>query len=123
MEAILSATIHPSEDPQKVKQSILNIVDPGDAPEVSLKGDMVTVKVSELTLSRIVKSAKDKNMIPMFLKLVNADTGSVHKLMFNRQAAHAGRIIMCDDPQESPLGPIYLVLNDEALKYMMRHIK
>ncbi|MCL4344646.1 MAG: hypothetical protein JRN26_06075 [Nitrososphaerota archaeon] len=121
MEAILSAEIHPSEDPQKVKQAVLNIVDPGDTSEISLQDDRITARVGYLTLDRIVKSAKDKNTVPMFLKLVNAGAGGVHRLMFNRQAAHAGRIIMCDDPQESPLGPIYLGLNDEALKYIISH--
>ncbi|MGC8661425.1 MAG: hypothetical protein ACP5TZ_02850 [Nitrososphaeria archaeon] len=123
VKVILSAEIHPSEDPQKVRQAVLNIVDPRDTPEVSVHEDMVTVRAGEFTLGRIVESAKDKNAIPAFLKLVNAGRGGVHRLMFNRQAAHAGRIIMCDDPQESPLGPIYLSINDEALRYIISHTK
>ncbi len=123
VEIIFNAVIHPSEDHEKVKQAILNIVDTGDKPEINLQEDRITVRAGTNTLDSIIESVKDKNMIPMFLRLLNSSRGGVHRLMFNRQAAHAGRIIMCDDPQESPLGPIYLVLNDEALKYIMSHFK
>lgn len=123
VKVILSAEIHPSEDPQKVRQAVMNIVDPRDTPEISLQNDMVTVIAGEFTLDRIVESAKDKNTVPTLLKLVNAGREGAHRLMFNRQAAHAGRIIMCDDPQESPLGPIYLSIDDEALKYIISRTK
>ncbi len=118
MEITFSATVYPSEDHDKVKRAILNLVDPGDKPEINLQNDMIIVKAGRNTLDNLIESIKNKNAVPMFLRLLNSGRGT-HRLMFNKQAAHAGKIVMCDDPQESPLGPIYLTLNDEAIKYIM----
>ncbi|MGC8557642.1 MAG: RNA-binding domain-containing protein [Nitrososphaeria archaeon] len=124
MKIILSAVIHSSEDPEKVKQAILNIIDQNDYESIDLQNDRIIIRAGAATVDKIVKSVKDKNIVPLFLKLLNAGKGKAEcKLMFNRQAAHAGQIVICDDPQESPLGPIYLVLNDEAVDYILSKVK
>jgi predicted RNA binding protein with dsRBD fold (UPF0201 family) len=124
MKIILSAVIHSSEDPEKVKQAILNIIDQKDEELIDLQSDKIIVRAGAATVDKIIKSVKDKNIVPLFLKLLNAGRGKAeYKLMFNRQAAHAGQIVICDDPQESPLEPIYLILNEEAVNYILSKVK
>ena len=111
MEITFSADVFPSEDRDKVKEAILNLVAPEDTPEVILQNDIIVVKAGKITLDKLIEKIKSKNSVPIFLKLLNSG-GGTPRLMFNKQAAHAGKLVMCDDPQESPLGPIYLTLND-----------
>jgi len=57
---------------------------------------------------RHVRSAARRQML---LK----SSGRSTSLMFNRQAAAAGVVALCSSPEESPLGPIYLVLESENI--------
>jgi len=112
----LEATVSPSEDPAKVLQAMKNVVGEAqcDIFTDSHSARLVTYDPSALTRmrdqlrDRHVRSAARKQML---LK----NSGRSTSLMLNRQAAAAGVVALCGSPEESPLGPIYVILESEDI--------
>jgi predicted RNA binding protein with dsRBD fold (UPF0201 family) len=112
----LEATVSPSEDPEKVLQAVKNIV--GEAQFNTNAGPhsvrLVTedpralVHIRDQLRDRHVRSAARRQML-------QKSSGRSTNLMLNRQAAAAGVIALCGSPEESPLGPIYLILESENI--------
>ncbi len=124
MKVVLTARINPSEDPDKVKRAVLNLTDPRDSLVVQITKDEVRIEGGELTVRRIIQAVKDKDMTVLMLSLLNeGKKNDKYYLMFNKQAAFVGHLVMCDDPQESPLGPITVEFDTEAIKLILSEVK
>ncbi len=65
-------------------------------------------RIRDQLRDRHVRSAARKQML-------SNRSGRSTSLMLNRQAAAAGVLAICGSPGESPLGPIYLTIESDAL--------
>jgi len=107
-------SIHPSEDPNKVKSAILNIF-PNcelETQKFSIKGnsndlhslekiyDTISSTQSERIYQRRLEKNLDKNSAWFYL---------------NKQAAFVEKIAICEEPDESPLGPIKVILTSNQI--------
>jgi predicted RNA binding protein with dsRBD fold (UPF0201 family) len=113
---VLEATVSPSEDAEKVSQAMKNvlggarcdtIIGPGSA-RLTSEDPMALVHIRNQLRDRHVRSAARKQL------LLSSSARSA-TLMLNRQAATSGVIAICANPEESPLGPIYLTVHSERI--------
>ncbi len=124
MKLHITARIYPSEDPEKVKKAVLNLTDSKDDVKLEIMQDLIKVEAGELTLKKLLQTIKDKDMTYLMLRLLNeGKKGDKFFLMLNKQAAFVNHVVMCDDPQESPLGPITIEFDSEAIKYIISSIR
>jgi len=105
----ITSSINPSEDPQKIEMAILNIF-----PSAKIKIDNFS----------ITSNSKDLNLLEKIYDVIhlnqsqkiyqrqlekNLDNDSTW-FYLNKQAALVGTVVLCEESDESPLGPIKVVL-------------
>ena len=102
-------SINPSEDPKKVKQAITNILFNVDIEinKESLKATSTNLESLE-KIYEAIHSHRSKNAYRHQLNQNLRDDSSWFYL--NKQAAFANTIALCSESEESPLGPIKIVL-------------
>jgi predicted RNA binding protein with dsRBD fold (UPF0201 family) len=102
-------SINPSEDPKKVEQAITNIL-----VDVDVIINKDTLKATSKRLESLEKiyeaihSHQSKNAYRRQLNQNSRDDSSWFYL--NKQAAFVNTIALCSESEESPLGPIKIVL-------------
>ena len=108
-------TINESEDTNKVRTSVSNILTDMDE---KLSGDSLVVnsnnyesltKIYETMRSRRTKSAYRRHL----MRNMTEDSTWFY---LNRQAAFANIPVLCDEADESPLGPIKIVLHSKNIE-------
>ncbi len=87
-------SINPSEDPNKVKSAILNIF-----PNCKTKIEKFSIKGESNDLHSLEKNLEN-NSTWFYL---------------NKQAAFADKIAICEESDESPLGPIKVILTSTQI--------
>ena len=108
-------TINPSEDQTKVEEAISNIL---PDIEIQINDDSLKAISQNLeTLSNIfevIHSHKIQRVYRRFLSnnLRNDSTW----FYLNKQAAFSNTISLCDEAEESPLGPIKIVLTSKNIE-------
>ncbi len=108
-------TINPSEDQTKVEQAISNIL-----PDIKIQindDSLKAISQNLKTLSNIfevIHSHKIQRVYRRFLSnnLRNDSTWFYLK----KQAAFSNTISLCDEAEESPLGPIKIVLTSKNIE-------
>lgn len=102
-------SINPSENPKKVERAISNIL---DGVDITLNKESLKATSSNLeSLQKIyeaIHSHQSKNAYRRQLNQNLRDDSSWFYL--NKQAAFANTIALCSESDESPLGPIKIVL-------------
>ncbi len=102
-------SINLSEDPKKVEQAITNIL-----VDVDVKINKEILKATSTSLESLQKiyeaihSHQSKNAYRRQLNQNLRDESSWFYL--NKQAAFANTVALCSEAEESPLGPIKIVL-------------
>lgn len=110
----ITSSINPSEDPKKIETAILNIF-----PNAKIKIDN----------SSIVSNSKDLNLLEKFYDVIHSNQSQkiyqrqLEKNLendstwfyLNKQAALVGTIALCEEADESPLGPIKVVLTSSNI--------
>ena len=108
-------TINASEDMEKVRTAVSNILTDMDE---KINGDSLVVnssnyesltKIYETMRSRRTKSAYRRHLMRNMAK----DSTWFY---LNKQAAFANVIALCDEADESPLGPIKVVLHSKNIE-------
>jgi len=108
-------TINPSEDQTKVEQAISNIL---PDIEIQINDDSLKATSQNLeTLSNIfgvIHSHKTQRVYRRFLNnnLRNDSTW----FYLNKQVAFSNTVSLCDEAEESPLGPIKIVLTSKNIE-------
>ncbi len=107
---LVEASVSPSEDPARVAATAAWVLgQTGTLREargkvtVEGRGTEVLVTLRDQFRDRRVRSAARR-------LLLQRREGDTTRLMLNRQAAAAGVASLCRDPQESPLGPLYVTV-------------
>ena len=105
----ITSSINPSEDPQKIEIAILNIF-----PSAKIKIDnfSITSKSKDLNLLEKIYDVIHLNQSQKIYQRQlekNLDNDSTW-FYLNKQAALVGTVVLCEESDESPLGPIKVVL-------------
>ena len=103
------SSVNPSEDPQKIKTAILNILPESD---ILIENFSITAKTNNIqSLEKIYKSihsAKSQRVLQRQLEK-HLDKNSTW-FYLNKQAAYVEKIVLCEEADESPLGPLKSVI-------------
>jgi len=101
--------INPSEDPKKIETAILNIF-----PNAKIKTDnfSITSNSKDLHLLEKIYDAINSNQSQkIYQRQLKKNLGNDSTWFYlNKQAAFVGTIALCEEAEESPLGPIKVTL-------------
>jgi hypothetical protein len=108
-------SINPSEDPAKVEQAVSNILD-----NAEIKASKYTLKATskELeSLGKIHESISNHNTKKIYYRILNQNLdGNSTWFYLNKQAAFANNVAVCEHDDESPLGPIKIILESKNIE-------
>ncbi len=103
-----------SEDPDKIKQAISNIF-----PDSTMKNEFFSIKAqsNELkSLEKIYETISSSQSQKIYTRnLENNLEGDSTWFFLNKQAAFVGIVAICDEAEESPLGPIKVTLTSSNI--------
>ena len=110
----MTSTLNPSEDSEKVKKAISNIF-----PHSTIKSEFFAISAQSTELRSFEKiyetihSKKSQNIYRRYLeKNLDNDTTWFY---LNKQAAFVEQIAICEEAEESPLGPIKVILTSSNI--------
>ena len=102
-------SINPSEDPEKIKQTIVNVF-----PNSKIKNENYSISAVSKDLNSFEKiyetiqsNRSQKNYRRSLEQNLRDDSTWFY---LNKQAAFVEKIAICEEAEESPLGPIKVVL-------------
>ncbi|MEX0861899.1 RNA-binding domain-containing protein [Nitrosopumilus sp.] len=103
-----------SEDPEKVKQAVANIF-----PYSIIKNENFSIHAQSKELRSLEKIYetihKNKSQNIYIRNLENNLENDTTWFLLNKQAAFVDKIAICDEPEESPLGPIKVILTSSNI--------
>ena len=108
-------SINPSEDPKKVEQALSNILS-----DIDIKINQESLKATSKNLESLTRifetihSRKSQNNFKSQLKHNLIDDSTWFYL--NKQAAFANVVALCSEADESPLGPIKVILRSKNIE-------
>jgi hypothetical protein len=112
------AAVNPSEDPEKVQQAISNVLENMNYKYES--GSIKGISNSLQSLSKIydtIKSRKSKTYRRQMRYNLKGDTTWFY---LNKQAAFVNVIALCEEAEESPLGPIKILIHSKNIDDVMQ---
>jgi len=110
--------IYPSEDPSKVKEAISNVL---PNIEIQLSKDSIKATSQNLeTLTNIFVAINSRRIHRVYRRCLNKNRSEDSTWFYlNKQAALANTIVLCDEPEESPLGPIKIILTSKGIEQII----
>jgi predicted RNA binding protein with dsRBD fold (UPF0201 family) len=112
VEVKVEVPINPSEDPEKVIAAINNVIygcqlkTPYDSTRI------VGSSFGTASLSIIYEQIRSRSIMSVLRKILLSNcTGQTTWFALNKQAAAAGTVVVAEESQESPLGPIKIKVN------------
>ncbi len=110
----ITCPVNSSEDPKKIKQAISNIF-----PFLEIKNENFSIKAisNELrSLEKIYESISLTQSQKNYTRnLENNLEDNMTWFFLNKQAAFVEKIAICDKSEESPLGPIKVILTSSNI--------
>jgi predicted RNA binding protein with dsRBD fold (UPF0201 family) len=102
-------SINPSEDPEKIKKSILNIF---PNSKIKIEDYSISAQSKDLTsFEKIYDTIHFKRSQKNYRRnLENNLENDSTWFYLNKQAAFAEEIAICEEAEESPLGPIKVIM-------------
>jgi len=107
-------SINPSEDPEKIKQTIVNVF-----PNSKIKNENYSISAVSKDLNSFEKiyetiqsNRSQKNYRRSLEQNLRDDSTWFY---LNKQAAFVEKIAICEEAEESPLGPIKVVLTSSNI--------
>ncbi len=109
------SSINPSEDSEKVKQAILNILPCNNlkSEEFSITGDTDHFQSMEKIYESIHSAQSQRVLKRQLEKHMDRNTTWFY---LNKQAAFVERVVLCEETDESPLGPLKVVLTSHNIE-------
>jgi len=109
------AAVNPSEDPDKVRHAVSKVILSADFQykDGSIKG----ISRDLHSLAKIQETIRSRRVSKVYRRQMRYHT-SVDTTWFylNKQAAYVDVIAICDDAEESPMGPIKIILHANNLE-------
>ena len=110
----MSCSVNLSEDPEKVRQAISNIF-----PFSEIKNEIFSIKAQSKELRSLEKIyetiALTQSQKSYTRNLENNLEDDSTWFFLNKQAAFVEKIAICDEAEESPLGPIKVTLTSSNI--------
>jgi len=109
----LSANINPSEDMEKVREALSNII----PMNYSFEGGMLKAHTQDLeALTNVYEKIRAKRSLGVLRRLLLRGMGDDSStILLNRQAAYVGSVVFCETEMEGPLGPLTLVVKADKI--------
>lgn len=106
--------INPSEDPKKIEQVMLNVL---DNVELKLNKDSITAVSREIeSLSKIHESIQKHRSQNVYMRFLDNNLdGDETWFYLNKQAAFVNNISLCEHAEESALGPIKITIHSKNI--------
>ena len=103
-----------SEDPEKVKQAISNIFPFSEIKNenFSIKAQSQELRSLEIIYNEILLNQSQKSYTRNLEDNLDNDTTW---FFLNKQAAFVEKVVICDEAEESPLGPIKVILTSSNI--------
>jgi predicted RNA binding protein with dsRBD fold (UPF0201 family) len=118
--------VYPTEDPEKVRRALSNIVFGMSFSERVEGGVKYLTGISEEinTLSQMKKRLKDQAGSASAGEALSRSIKEESKVRFylNKQAAFMGILHFCENKNESPLGPIMVEVESDNIKSTIDYI-
>ena len=103
----LQDTQNLSEKISKINHSISNLIS-HSVNSTEIKDDMITLKFNDIQIMySIYQQFRIRKILGVARRLLNLNqNNNTSWLFFNKQAAFAEVVVLCDEYNDSPLGPI-----------------
>ena len=110
--------IQNSEDIEKVKQAVSNVLLDS---EIKINNNTVKISASSLeSLGKIFETIHSRKSQRAYLRHMKRNLNDNTTWFYlNKQAAFANTVALCDDSEESPLGPIKIILESNQIEQVM----
>jgi predicted RNA binding protein with dsRBD fold (UPF0201 family) len=108
------AAVNPSEDPDKVKLAVSKVI---QSTDYQYKEGSIKATSNELdSLSKIQETIKKHRTSRVYRRQIRYNTkGDTTWFYLNKQAAFVDVIAVCDEAEESAMGPIKVILHSKDL--------
>ena len=115
---MIHASVNISEDPEKVKHAISNVLPFG---EINLEESFVNAKSDDVaSLERIYETIHSKHFENIYRRNLEQNITNKNTWFYlNKQAAFVGKIAICKEEDESPLGPIKVTLKSSNIERLI----
>jgi len=114
-QIIVYCSINPSENLSKVKQAVSNVL-----TDMEIQVDDTSLKATSQnleSLSNIYETIHSHHSQRIYRRFMNKNLrGNTTWFYLNKQAALADSVVLCDEADESPLGPIKIILTSNAIE-------
>jgi len=109
-----TSSVNPSENISKIKKAILNIF--SDA-QIEITNGIVKATTNIDSLSKIHEVISSRNTQKAYRRHLNRNLIDDSTWFYlNKQAAFSNVIALCDEADESPLGPIKIILKSKNIE-------
>ena len=113
--------INPSEDLEKIKTSIFNLF-----PDLKIKiqENRLSGSSNDIELlSKVIKSIKNRQTINVLSRIMKSNMAENSTWFYlNKQAAFVDVVALCNEADESALGPIKIVLNSNNIEEIIENM-
>ena len=111
-------TINPSEDPPKVKEAISNVL-----PRMKIHKSNNSLEATSQNLevlSNIFDAINSRKTYRVYRRCLTKNRRDDSTWLYlNKQAAYANTVVLCDEAEESPLGPIKIILTSKSIEQII----
>ena len=109
------AAVNPSEDPEKIKNALSNVI--LDADFEYKEGSIKAISRDLHSLSKVQETIRKRKVNRVYRKQIRYNThGDTTWFYLNKQAAYVDVIAICEEAEESPLGPIKILMHSKNLE-------
>ena len=109
------AAVNPSEDPDKVRHAVSNVV--LNADYEFREGSIKATSRDLHSLSKIQEMVRSRKANRVYRRQMRYNTKEDTTWFYlNKQAAYVDVIAVCDEAEESPMGPIKVILHSKNLE-------
>ena len=108
------AAVNPSEDPEKVRHAVANVVLNADYQYKD--GSMKATSRDLHSLAKIQETVRSRRANRVYRRQMRFNTKEDTTWFYlNKQAAYVDVVAICDEAEESPMGPIKVILHSKNL--------
>jgi predicted RNA binding protein with dsRBD fold (UPF0201 family) len=108
------AAVNPSEDPEKVRLAVSHVL--LDANYKYEDGSIKATSKDLQSLAKIYDTIRSRKVTRAYRRQMRFHTHDTTTWFYlNKQAAFVGVIAICEEAEESPMGPIKIIMHSEDI--------
>ena len=109
------AAVNPSEDPDKVRHAVENVV--LNADYEFREGSIKATSRDLHSLTKVQETVRSRKANRVYRRQMRYNTKEDTTWFYlNKQAAYVDVVAICDEAEESPMGPIKVILHSKNLE-------